>query len=287
MSRKPLRIGIALGGGGARGLCHIEFLRVLDDLSIRPSVIAGTSIGAIIGGMYAAGISAARMSDMLDGLGLRDLQRLADLKIFNNRAVIKGRGFERFLSDRIPVNRFEDCRCRLKVVATDFWNRKQVIFESGELVPAIRASMSLPAVFEPYRIGGRVLVDGGAVNPLPFDIIRNDCDLLIAVDVSGERIPESRSGLPRMMESIISTFFIMQNSIVESKMSSARPDIYVKPRLINIGLLDFHRDAEILGGVAEDVSRFRRTLRKRLGRDGTGRKYGFGARWLRRGGDSR
>jgi len=277
MSRSPLRIGIALGGGGARGLCHIEFLRVLDELSVVPSVIAGTSIGAIVGGLYAAGISAAGLADLLAGFGLKDLTKLVDLSMFNDKAVIKGKKIEHFLEERLPVTRFEECRIPLKVVATDFWNREPVIFESGDLAPAVRASMSLPAVFEPVRLGGRVLVDGGAVNPLPFDIIREDCDLLIAVDVTGERVPGSRSSLPGMLESVISTFLIMQSSIVEGKMISARPDIYIRPRLINVGLLDFHRDEEILAGVAEDVRDFRRTLRKRLARSGKsgGRRFGF------------
>jgi NTE family protein len=258
------RVGIALGGGGARGLCHIEFLKVLDELSIRPCAIAGTSIGAIIGGMYAAGVEASEMAEILSHLGLKDLKRLADFTIFNNRALVKGKGIEHFLAERVPVSRFEDCRIPLKVVATDFWKREQVVFESGELIPAIRASMSLPAIFEPVRIGDRVLVDGGAVNPLPFDLIRCECDLLIAIDVAGEILPDSKHIVPRMMESVLSTFMIMQNSIVENKMHSARPDIYIKPRLTNIGLLDFHREDEILEKSAEEVKDLREMLKERL-----------------------
>ena len=183
------RIGLALGGGGAKGLCHIAFIKALDEMGITPSVIAGTSIGAIIGGFYAAGTSGERMDEYMKTVNIIDLYKLVDFSFFKGSSVLTGKGVEEFLYEKMPVRTFEALEIPLKIVATDFWKRQEVIFNSGKLIPAIRASLSMPAFFEPVMIGDRVLVDGGAVNPLPYDLIREECDILIAIDVSGEKAP--------------------------------------------------------------------------------------------------
>ena len=151
-------IGLALGGGGARGLCHIAFLKVFDELGIRPKVISGTSIGAVIGSFYAAGLSADEMTNLLERVGFVELTKMMDLNILSDTALLKGKGVEEFIEENLPVNTFNECRIPLKIVAADFWKREQVIFESGDLIEAIRASMSLPAVFEPVKHEQRVLI---------------------------------------------------------------------------------------------------------------------------------
>ena len=182
------RIGLALGGGGAKGLCHIAFLKALDELEVRPAVIAGTSIGAVIGGFYAAGISGAKMEQLLKTIGFTELYKLIlDFSLLSNSAIFTGNRVEEFLAKKIPFQTFEEVQVPLKVVATDFWNRREVILENGSLITALRASMAMPAVFEPVLLNDRVLIDGGAVNPLPYDLIRAECDLTIAIDVSWEK----------------------------------------------------------------------------------------------------
>ncbi len=260
------KIGLALGGGGAKGLCHIAFLKALDEMGLKPSIIAGTSIGAIVGGFYAAGISGVQMEDILGKVGFMDINKMVDLSSLRSSAILKGKGVEDFFYKNIPARKFEELKIPLKVVATDFWRRKEVILESGELVPAIRASMSMPAIFKPVTIGDTVLVDGGAVNPLPYDIIRKECNILIAIDVSGEKPPPEQGPMPSMLESIMSTFQIMQASIVENKKRISRPDIYIKPELTNIKVLEFYRYAEIMDGVKDDVEQFKREVDKRMKR---------------------
>ena len=256
------RIGLALGAGGAKGLSHIAFLQALDELGVRPAVIAGTSIGAVIGGFYAAGVSGARMEQMVKEIGFRDLYKIAlDFSILSQSAIFKGKGVEDFLSREIPARTFEEVEIPLKVVATNFWDRRPVVFESGNLITAIRASMAMPAVFEPVLLNDMVLVDGGAVNPLPYDLIRQECDLTIAIDVSGVKTYAPGDPVPNMVESILSTFQIMQASIVEAKKQLSPPDIYVKPALTNIRVLDFYRYKEILAGVQDEVQEFKETLK--------------------------
>lgn len=259
------RIGLALGAGGAKGLCHLAFLQALDELGVRPAVIAGSSIGAVIGGFYAAGVSGARLEQLVQKIGFRDLSKIVlDFSILSNSAIFKGKGVEDFLSREIPARTFEEVQIPFKVVATNFWDRRPVVFETGNLITAIRASMALPALFEPVLLNGMVLVDGGAVNPLPYDLIRRECDLTIAIDVSGEKTYAPENPVPNMVESILSTFQIMQASIVEAKKQLSPPDIYIKPALTNIRVLDFYRYKEILAGVQDEVQKFKETLKNLL-----------------------
>jgi len=259
------RIGVALGAGGAKGLSHIAFLQALDELGVRPAVIAGTSIGAVIGGFYAAGVSGARLEQLVKEIGFRDLYKIVmDFSILSNSAIFKGKGVEDFLSREIPARTFDEVEIPFKVVATNFWDRRQVVFESGSLITAIRASMAMPAVFEPVLFNDMVLIDGGAVNPLPYDLIQSQCDVTIAIDVSGEKTYAPENPVPNMVENILSTFQIMQASIVEAKKKLLPPDIYVKPALTNIRVLDFYRYKEILAGVREEVQRFKDTLQNLL-----------------------
>jgi NTE family protein len=259
-------IGLALGGGGARGLCHIDFCMALDEMGLKPSIISGTSIGSIIGGFYAAGVSGIEMEEILNQIGLREISKMVDFSILNPSGLVKGRGVTDFLGKHLPVKTFEELPIPLKVTATDFYRREEVIFSSGELIPAIRASISVPAIFRPVKIGHRVLIDGGAVNPLPFDIIRNDCDILIAIDVSGTSAPSKGHSVPSMFESIMTTFHIMENALLEKKMQMIQPDIYIKPVLENIQVLDFYKDEQIRSSAKPDVARLKKELHALLNR---------------------
>jgi len=256
------RIGLALGAGGAKGLCHIAFLKVLDELGVKPAVIAGTSIGAIIGGFYAAGLSAAALEQKIQQIGVIDISKMAlDFSLFSNSAILKGKGVEEFLQRFIPARTFEELDIPLKVVATDFWNRTEVVFTSGDLISAIRASMALPGIFEPSVINDTVLIDGGAVNPLPYDLLHPECDVTIAIDVSGVKEQSAKDPVPNVIENILSTFQIMQASIIAAKKKISPPSLYVKPPLTNVRVLDFHRYQEILAGVEDDVAKFTEELK--------------------------
>jgi NTE family protein len=255
-----LRIGVTLGSGGAKGLSHIAFLKVFDELRLKPTIISGTSIGAIIGAFYAGGMDGKQIEELFDDMGIRKMGSMMDFSIFSNSGLLKGKKVEAFLTENLPVRSFGELSIPLKVVATDFWERKEVVFDSGDLVTAIRASIAVPVVLEPLVLEGRTLTDGGTVNPLPYDLIQGDCDVLVAIDVSGEKVPEKQHPAPTMLENIFSTFQIMQASIVRGKMNNSKPDILVQPRLQNIQLLDFHRKEEIFKGVEKDVERFKKDL---------------------------
>ena len=258
------KIGLALGGGGARGICHIEFLKVLDEFDVKPAIISGTSIGAIIGAMYASGLSGLQIEKIVHDLDYRIFLKLLDFSILSRSSLIKGKGVENFLKKHIPAATFEDLKIPLKVVATDFWREDDVVFESGELIPAIRASISIPVIFEPVVYQQQVLIDGGTSNNLPFDIIREQCDILIAIDVSGTRTFPIEPKVPNWFDNVMTSFQILQSSIVENQMKICKPDIYIKPILKDVGILDFDKINFVLQDVRKDVKYFRQELEKML-----------------------
>ncbi len=258
------KIGLALGGGGARGLCHIEFCKALDEMGVKPSVISGTSIGSIIGAFYAGGMSGSEMKKLTSQLSVLDYTKMVDFSILSRGGLMKGRNVMDFLNKQLPVKTFETLPIPLKIVATDYWKREGVIFESGELIPAIRASISIPVIFEPVQMNDRIMIDGGAVNPVPMSVIRDQCDLLIAIDVSGTNIPSKKKSMPSMFDTIINTFHISETVFVENQLRTYHPEIYIKPQLVNIQILDFHRSKEIMQSVRHDVSRFKEELSKQL-----------------------
>jgi NTE family protein len=268
-------IALALGGGGARGLAHILVLEVFDELGLKPSVIAGTSIGALVGAAFATGLPAYRLRAIMEEtLGNRfDLVRQLFaarsepvqhlLRLLPVRSSLLS---PEVLLDRL-VPEFDDkdlasLPIPLKVVATDLVQRTAVVLDSGPLRRAVAASIAIPLVFSPILDAGRVLVDGGLVNPLPFDLIAGAADIVVAIDVSGAardgRLDEKASALEVLMQSIQ----IMQKSITNQKLRSLQPDIYLDVDLDDFGALEFWRAREITTA-AEPI---KDTLRRRLKR---------------------
>jgi NTE family protein len=270
---KQQRIGLALGGGGARGLAHIAFLETLDSMGIKPDIITGTSMGAVIGSFYAAGIPAREIREKLRLIRLRELRSYMDLRPLSSKALMRGKGFEDFMHRYLPVKSFEKLRIPLLVMATDFWKREEVVLSRGEIVRAVRASVTLPALMEPVIMNDRVLIDGGAVNPVPWRIIRDRCDILIAIDVSGRMNPPEKGDLlPNMFESLFNTFQIMQSSIIRNMLDHSSIDIYCKPDLSDIRMLEFHRYEEIFSKSAPECSRMRDELVKKIRPGGSFKK---------------
>jgi NTE family protein len=254
------KIGLALGGGGARGICHIAFLEALDEMGIEVSMISGTSIGALIGALYASGLSGSDIREMLNKIRFKDIVEMVDLKLFGTTSLVKGRGVKDFLQKNMPVHTFEKLKIPLKIVATDFWAQKQVILENGDLVSAIMASICIPAVFEPVLRDQHVLVDGGIANNVPFDILKEHSRTIVAIDVAGSVLVPEDTKKPHMVENLMLSFEILQKALLDEKLKYSCPDIHVKPSLNDIGILDFKKAKEILASVENDVILFKKDL---------------------------
>lgn len=256
MTRKI--VGLALGGGAARGLVHIPVVEALDDLGIRPDYIAGTSVGSIVGAAYASGMSGKDIRALVERVmpqkdeAWHELLKKKDMfKWFGSLVPDWGRGgllrADKLLEnifDAIPARRFEDLEIPLKVVATDYWSGEEVIFNTGYLHTAIRASISVSGIFRPVRHNGRVLIDGGAVNQVPYDLLKDCCDFIIAVNISGKRVPQG-SDIPGLADCVLNTFDIMQDALVAEKIKHDPPDIYVRPEIENVRLTDFDKADDI------------------------------------------
>ncbi len=269
-------VAIALGGGGARGFGHILALEALDEMGIAPIAIAGTSIGAIIGAAYAARMEAKQIrayaqsvlrnrSEVMGKLLRARVGRFADL-------VLRGRGnpvlldgeicLDLFWPDAVP-DFFDELSIPLHVVATDFHNRREVIIANGPLGPAVAGSMAIPGLMKPVEFDGRVLIDGGAVNPLPYDLLFDHADIVVAVDVTfGGRARDRR--IPTPFESMFGAAQIMQGAITAQKLKMRPPDILVRPPVEQFTVLDFLRVGQILRAAEGAKDELKRELSARM-----------------------
>ena len=255
-----MKIGLALGGGGVRGFAHIMVLKALDDLGIKPSAIAGTSIGSIIGAMYASGVSGEALLELvhehsvLKDDSLRDiyekrdnlLEWLSVFKLAHERGgIIKAEGLFKLFVDEIKCETFEELEIPLTVIAADYWNANEVVFNEGKLLPAIQASMAVPGVYPPVCLDDRVLIDGGVVNLVPYDHVAAHCDFTIAVDVGGSRFPDE-TPIPNIVESLLGTIDVMQEAMLQNKLKRSPPDIFIHPEIKGIRMMEFTAIEEVL-----------------------------------------
>ncbi len=265
-------IGLALGSGGAGGLAHIAMLEVFEELSIQPSVISGSSIGAIVGALYAGGLDSEEIRELFVDFGDSALNPFGGLGgdgggvnwtdlldfDFDNGSVISTDGFLDLVGERIEARQFADLAIPLKIVATDYWTGEFVVIDDGDLFQALKASMAVPGLFAPVRDGDFLLIDGGVSSPLPWDLV-SDHDLVVAIDVTGTRKP-SPDGSPDLSELLFKTFEIMQQSMIGQKLAANPPDIYIKPELEGVRLLHFDRVDEVMEQAAEAAGELRERL---------------------------
>lgn len=270
-------LGVALGSGGARGLSHILVLEALDDLGLRPTAMAGASIGALFASVYAAGMPARDIrhlvthtlknrGEVMKRLLAARVGRISDLfgAGLGNPVLIDAERFiGGFLPETVPET-FEELSIPLQVVATDYWERCERTFASGAIRPAVAASLAIPGLIRPVQLEGHTLVDGGAVNPLPFDLLRTRADVVIAVDITGGHGTEMR-GVPAPFEAMFATLQIMASSIVGEKLKSGAPDILIRPNVNDFRVLDFFRAAAILKAAEPVKDEVKRRLEAVLG----------------------
>jgi len=275
-ARKPT-IGLALGGGGARGLAHVAMIEAFDELGIKPDVIAGTSIGAVYGAAYASGMSGRDLRDhtrfiLSQRLGLiRDLftktaqpfQRL--LSVFGARnAILDPFSVLDLILPKEVKETFADCKIPLKVVASDFYDQEPKVFTEGPLRTAIAASMALPVLFQPVVLEGRALIDGGLTNPLPFDLLLPETDIVVAIDVSGSPVVDAKRVAPTAFAALFSSAFLFERTIIEEKLKAKKPDIFIRAGTSNFQVLDFLKCDDIFAAAQPAKERLKQQLQRVL-----------------------
>jgi len=241
---------IAFGGGGARGLAHIHVIEAMDELGIRPVAIAGSSIGAIMGAGMAAGMTG------------RDIHHYARTVLSNRGEVLSriwrarpgsfgemmANGFtvgqfdvQRILRSFLPAavpQTFADLKIPLQVTATDYYGHALAVFTEGDLPSAIAASSAIPAVFRPVQRDGRLLVDGGIYNPVPFDLLEGKADIVVAIDVVGAPTKVRRER-PTSIDLMFGATQLMMQSITAMKLKTRRPEVLLRPPVSRFRALDF------------------------------------------------
>lgn len=267
-----LSIGLALGSGGAGGLSHIRFLAVFDELGVRPERISGTSVGAVIGGLYAAGLTAEEIIAIFDDFSGSEIDALSgmvgsDISLTellpigdDNGGMVDSSAFVDYLAKQVEARRFEDLEIPLTVVATDFRTGETVTIEEGDLFSAIEASMAVPGLFTPVERDGRLLVDGGLSNPLPYDVLLGHHERVVAVDVVG--VSNNGEEAPDTTDMLFKTFELQQQSLIREKLRCQAPDLYLHPDTSDFRLLHFHRLDEILDNAGDSAGRLREAIRK-------------------------
>ena len=248
--------GLALGGGGARGICHINIVEALDDLGIRPSAIAGSSIGSIIGAGMASGMSGKEIREhTLELMGKKGsvANRLWRLGPASMRHSIDGFRLGQFnleliLKTLMPEalgEDFADLAIPMKVMATDYYAQTEDVLEEGDLRQALAASSAIPALFMPVRINGRIMIDGGIFNPVPYEHLLDDADIVIGVDVVGG--PEGDgTTMPNRLDSLVGASQLMMQAAIALKLRMRPPHIFLRPPVHRFRVLDFLKAHEVL-----------------------------------------
>ena len=273
---KP-QLGLALGGGGMKGLAHVGALYVLEEYRLKPDFIAGCSIGAIIGGFYAAGYSAQALAQLLQQI---DLPSFFSFR-FDGMGLFDTTKFRHFLEEYLPFHQIEELPLSFAAIATDLETGEEVILDKGPLIDAILASSAVPGIFPPVNIDGRLLIDGGVVNNLPVSVLLDrNMDYTIAVRLFKKSVwkeppltdtREHPSFIDTSQQALLAgliarvkaqarrripqAFYIIKRSLdiiiahhEELRLSKYPPDILIEPEVADIGILEFRdeRKEEIL-----------------------------------------
>lgn len=273
-------IGIALGGGGARGLAHIAMLEAFDELGLRPSVIAGTSMGAVVGAIYASGVAARDIRAHADlvlanrvELARRLFQRrqgsvfdLFDVRLFGP-VLVSGLALVEIMFPEGVVERIEDTRIALKVIATDFYARKELAILEGPLRTAVAASIAIPGFIAAPPVGSRLVIDGAISNPVPFNHVQDLTEITVAVDVTGGPVRRGERE-PFNTELMFGASQILMRHISALMRERRPPDIYIEPEVDRFRVLEFFRVREILAAAAPAKDLLKQRIEARMERDG-------------------
>lgn len=232
-AKRAPKLGLALGGGAARGFAHVGVIQILEEAGIRPALVVGTSAGSLVAALYASGKTGAQLQQLAE---IMEEASFADwtLPVFS-RGMLRGEAFARYVSAQVNGRAIETMPLALGIVATDLNTGQGVLFQRGDTALAVRASSAVPAVFQPVRISGREYVDGGLVSPIPVRYARQmGAEIVLAVDISS---PPEGNAASDTLQVLLQTFSIMSKSINALELRDA--DLVVRPSLVGVGSADF------------------------------------------------
>ncbi len=231
--RKPLKIGLALGGGAARGFAHVGVIAVLEEAGLRPQLVVGTSAGSLVAALYASGKTSAQLQQV--ALNMEEVAITDWMLPIVGRGMFRGDALGRYVNELVAGRLMENMAIPLGIVATDLNTGEPVLFQRGDTGTAVRASSAVPAVFVPVKINGREYVDGGLVSPVPVRFARQmGADVVVAVDISS---PPEGNPAGDTLQILLQTFAIMGKTINRYELKEA--DVVVRPSLVGLKSADF------------------------------------------------
>lgn len=269
-------VALALGGGGARGLAHLKYLEFFEESDVSITRISGSSIGAIMGALFASGKSAKTIREELQqyfifkGDRKRDVvKKVPDLMSWltminldvREAGIMKADAFLENFMEELETMSFEDLEIPLTVIATDFWSGEQVVINSGPLKPAIMASAAIPGVFPPVEHMDRVLVDGSLSTSVPYFCHCDGDDLNVGIDLSPDRVPK-KGKVPKAREATEGMFDIFIDHMVKLQLKESKPDVYFRPGIENVGILEFDKVESIYDQAEKSVSKLKALCRE-------------------------
>ena len=254
------KVGIALGGGGARGVAHIAYLKAIEELGVKPVVVSGTSSGSIAGALYCSGMEPDEIVRLLGGVFGGKKQAGMFAKIAKKSSMLVSAAARKALSDILPVGTFEELNIPLKVVAANVNTLEERVFTSGSLLDAVMCSVALPGSILPQKYDGQYYIDGGATNIVPFDIIRDQCDILIAIDVSLVRPQRGHD----MKAAERADWAAAQQALISLKEKHSPIDVFERPDFSDTGTMEFGKVMDVYKRAEELVPDFKRKLEKLL-----------------------
>lgn len=226
-SKKFPKIGLALGSGGARGLAHIGVLKSLEKHHIPVNIIAGSSIGSFFGAHYARHQNSKKLEEMIMTFNRKSLMELLDLTV--KGGIVKGLKTEKFLRDILEVTQFQDLKIPFAAVATDFNTAESIIFTSGDLIKAVRASISVPTFYQPIIYKKRLLADGGLSDPIPVDVAKSlGAEIVIAVNLDEVYTENLLTVIPPISKTPRHAINILQHNLASHSAKTA--DIIITPK---------------------------------------------------------
>ncbi len=269
------RIAVALGAGGARGLGHILVVEAMDDMGLRPAAISGASMGAVVGAAWAAGVAGREMrahvqslvrnrADLMARVLRARVGRFTDIfSGLGNPVLLDGeRILDLFWPKAVP-DRFEQLQTPFHAVATDFFGRESRVFDVGPLAPAVAASMAIPGLFRAVEIEGKVYVDGGVTDPLPYSCLLGNSAFVIACDVTGGPVMAERAS-PSPFEAMFGAAQIMQGAITAQMLKASQPHALLRPDLDRFRVLDFFAAQQIFAAAEPIKDEIKRAVERAM-----------------------
>lgn len=262
--KKMVRIGLVLSGGGARGFAEIGVLKVLKKNDIQIDSIAGSSIGALVGACYAHDPDPEAIEKLL--IKIKNKKDVYDYA-FSTKGLIKGQRLEQYITEYFTSNpkkvfKFDDLKTHLVINATNIVDQKEVIFDKGPLITAVMASLSYPGFFTTRKVDDTICVDGGVVNPLPFDLMR-DVDYIIMVDVSQENIKITEDS--NFKDIVLQATLTMQKVIVEKSLETCSiPYTLIRPKVEYHGVLEFDDLTELMKAGEEEAEKYIEEIKRHI-----------------------